>query len=47
MTDRPSGVGLGLYNVKTLAAALGGALLFEDRPGGGACATLLIPSMTP
>ena len=43
VTTRSNGVGLGLYNVKTLSVALGGELRFDDRQGGGACATLLLP----
>lgn len=44
VTTRPDGVGLGLYNVKALSLALGGELVFDDRQGGGACATLLLPT---
>lgn len=43
LTTKATGTGLGLYNAHSLAVALGGTLLLEDRPGGGAVAAFRIP----
>ena len=43
LTTKPDGTGLGLYNAHALAVALGGHLVLEDRPGGGAVAAFVLP----
>ncbi|WP_245580130.1 sensor histidine kinase NtrY-like [Niveispirillum irakense] len=43
VTTRAKGTGLGLAIVKKIMEDHGGALLLEDRPGGGARVTLLLP----
>lgn len=43
LTTKGKGTGLGLYNAHSLAAALGGKLLLEDAPDGGAVAAFEIP----
>ena len=40
---RSSGLGLGLYLAKRIAAAHGGDLIAESIPGRGACFTLTVP----
>jgi two-component system OmpR family sensor kinase len=40
---RSSGLGLGLYLAKRIAAAHGGDLIAESPPGRGACFTLTVP----
>ena len=40
---KPGGLGLGLSIARQLATALGGKLVAENRPAGGACFTLRIP----
>lgn len=45
VTTRDDGVGLGLFNAASLAEALGGRLELLDRDGGGAEATLVVPSI--
>jgi len=43
VTTKPDGVGLGLYFVHSLAAAVGGELLLRDRSDGGAVARIRFP----
>jgi signal transduction histidine kinase len=43
VTNHESGTGLGLSVAAELAAAMGGRLLVDDRPGGGAMFTLRLP----
>ena len=43
LTTKPDGHGLGLYNAHALAVALGGRLVLDDRPGGGAVAAFVLP----
>jgi two-component system sensor histidine kinase RegB len=43
VTTKPDGVGLGLYFVHSLAAAVGAELTLEDRPEGGAVARIRFP----
>jgi len=43
VTTKPDGVGLGLYYVHNLAAAIGARLHLVDRPDGGAIAQLSLP----
>lgn len=43
VTTKPDGVGLGLYFAHSLAAAVGGELLLEDRSDGGAVARIRFP----
>jgi len=43
VTTKPDGVGLGLYYVHNLAAAIGAKLTLVDRPDGGAIAQLSLP----
>ncbi len=43
LTTKTTGTGLGLFNAHSLAVALGGELLLEDRTGGGAVAAFRIP----
>ena len=43
VTTKPDGVGLGLYFVHSLAAAVGAELLLEDRTEGGAVARIRFP----
>ncbi|MCP4868606.1 MAG: HAMP domain-containing histidine kinase [Proteobacteria bacterium] len=43
LTTKGKGTGLGLYNAHSLAVALGGVLLLEDGPEGGAVAAFEIP----
>lgn len=43
VTTRAKGTGLGLAIVKKIMEDHGGALLLEDRPGGGARVTLVLP----
>jgi two-component system sensor histidine kinase HydH len=44
-TTKPTGTGLGLTVAQRVAREHGGALTAADRPGGGACFTLLLPAM--
>ena len=46
MTTKPDGVGLGLYFVHSLAAAVGAELLLEDRSEGGAIARIRFPGVS-
>jgi len=46
VTTKPDGVGLGLYYVYNLAAAIGARLHLVDRPDGGAIAQLSLPLRT-
>lgn len=43
VTTKPEGVGLGLYYVHSLAAAIGAELTLEDREFGGAIARISLP----
>lgn len=43
LTTKSDGTGLGLYNANALAVAMGGRLVLEDRPGGGAVAAFVLP----
>jgi len=43
VTTKPDGVGLGLYYVHSLSAAMGAELTLEDRGGGGAIARISLP----
>jgi two-component system nitrogen regulation sensor histidine kinase NtrY len=43
VTTRAKGTGLGLAIVKKIMEDHGGAILLEDRPGGGARVTLVLP----
>ena len=43
-TERDGGVGLGLALVKSIAVRHGGSVHCEDRPGGGACFVLELPT---
>ena len=45
VTTKPDGVGLGLYFVHSLAAAVGGELLLRDRSDGGAVARIRFPKV--
>lgn len=45
VSTKSEGAGLGLYNAGSLALALGGSLHFGDRPGGGALASFVLPSV--
>lgn len=42
-TEGTSGVGLGLYTVRTLATRYGGSFTLAPRDGGGAVATVVLP----
>jgi len=44
VTTKPDGVGLGLYFVHTLAEAVGAEFRMDDRPDGGAVATISLPA---
>ena len=46
VTTKPDGVGLGLYFVHSLAAAVGGELLLRDRSDGGAVARIRFPKVS-
>jgi two-component system sensor histidine kinase RegB len=46
VTTKPDGVGLGLYFVHSLAAAVGAELLLEDRSEGGAIARIRFPGVS-
>ena len=46
VTTKPDGVGLGLYFVHSLAAAVGAELLLEDRSEGGAVARIRFPRVS-
>ena len=46
VTTKPDGVGLGLYFVHSLAAAVGAELLLEDRSDGGAIARIRFPRVS-
>lgn len=46
VTTKPDGVGLGLYFVHSLAAAIGAELLLEDRSDGGAIARIRFPRVS-
>ena len=46
VTTKPDGVGLGLYYVHSLAAAVGGELVLEDRAEGGAVARMRFPRVS-
>jgi len=46
VTTKPGGVGLGLYFVHSLAAAVGGELLLRDRSDGGAVARIRFPRVS-
>jgi two-component system sensor histidine kinase RegB len=46
VTTKPDGVGLGLYFVHSLAAAVGAELLLEDRSDGGAVARIRFPRVS-
>jgi two-component system sensor histidine kinase RegB len=46
VTTKPDGVGLGLYFVHSLAAAVGAELLLEDRVDGGAIARIRFPRVS-
>ena len=46
VTTKPDGVGLGLYFVHSLAAAVGGELLLQDRSEGGAVARIRFPMVS-
>lgn len=46
VTTKPDGVGLGLYFVHSLAAAVGAELLLEDRSEGGAVARVRFPRVS-
>jgi signal transduction histidine kinase len=43
VTTKPEGIGLGLYYVHSLAAAIGAELTLEDREFGGAVARISLP----
>jgi nitrogen fixation/metabolism regulation signal transduction histidine kinase len=43
VSTKKRGSGLGLSLVRDVARQHGGAVTLEDRPGGGACASLLLP----
>jgi signal transduction histidine kinase/signal recognition particle receptor subunit beta len=43
LTSKPSGVGLGLHEARTIARLHGGALRYLSRPGGGAEFRLVLP----
>jgi two-component system sensor histidine kinase RegB len=43
VTTKPNGVGLGLYYVHNLSAAIGARLTLEDREEGGATARISLP----
>lgn len=46
VTTKPDGVGLGLYFVHSLAAAVGAELTLEDRSDGGAVARIRFPRVS-
>ena len=43
LTDKPSGVGLGLPICREIARGFGGSIVCEDSPGGGATFVLSLP----
>jgi signal transduction histidine kinase len=43
-TTRPNGTGLGLAVARQIVEAHGGRIDVADRPGGGACFTILLPT---
>jgi signal transduction histidine kinase len=43
-TTKPDGSGIGLFLSRQIAEAHGGTLTLENRPGGGAVATLRLPA---
>lgn len=47
VTTKPEGVGLGLYYVHSLAAAIGAELTLDDREFGGAKASISFPIVPP
>jgi signal transduction histidine kinase len=46
-TERPPGVGLGLYIVRSLVALMSGTIVVESAPGAGTCFTVRLPARTP
>jgi signal transduction histidine kinase len=43
-TTKPKGTGLGLSIARRVAREHGGTLTARNRPGGGACFSLVLPS---
>jgi hypothetical protein len=43
LTGKPQGLGMGLHEARTIAAAHGGTLELHDRPGGGSEFRLTVP----
>ncbi|MBL8728691.1 MAG: HAMP domain-containing histidine kinase [Planctomycetes bacterium] len=42
LVDKPAGIGIGLKIAAEIAAMHGGAIDYDDRPGGGACFRMLL-----
>ena len=43
LTEKPEGLGVGLYEASCIARLHGGRISYDDRPGGGSCFTLHLP----